>query len=94
MQAYVFDFVFDASGSADDITLPMDLPHGFRTIVLHPPSTHAWTFYGIGSSGFSKAADATVTIVRTTAQAAFQPGEVIGRAVLDTGSGTGKGLAS
>lgn len=94
MYSYPFEFTIDASGSPDDIQLPSNFPSGMRTIVLKPPSGHAWTFYGQTSTGYPLSIDETYTIRRTDKQPEFQPLEIIGRGALDTGSGTGNGIAS
>ena len=90
MQAFPFTFAFDSSGSPDAITLPQDFPSGIRTLILKPPSGHAWTFYGLGATGYSADIDEPVRLGPVYCKA----GETIGYAALDSGSGTGQGLAS
>lgn len=93
MQAFVFSFAFDATGTPDEITLPQDFPLGMTRIILKPPTGRAWTFYGPGGSGYALSVDEALTLTRE-GQAPFMPGETIGRAELDTGSGSGTGLAT
>lgn len=92
MQAFPFTFIFDSAGSPDNIVLPQDFPNGIRSILLRPPAGHAWTLYGIGPDGHALNMDESVTLTRSGGQCPFIAGEVIGRAELDAGSGTGQGL--
>lgn len=90
MQPFPFSFDFDASGSPDSITLPQDFPNGVCMIRLKPPVGHAWTFAGQGSTTYVLQTDEILELGPMYCAA----GQVIGKAVLDTGSGTGKGIAS
>lgn len=90
MQPFPFSFDFDASGSPDPITLPQDFPGGVCTVRLKPPIGHAWTFVGQGSTTYALQTDEIMELGPLYCSA----GMTIGKAVLDTGSGTGKGIAS
>lgn len=91
MYAFPFTFTMDASGSPDAIVLPQDFPSGVRSLILKPPVGHAWNFYGPG---------ATVKHVLATDEPLplgpiyVAAGETIGFGELDSGSGTGRGIAS
>lgn len=94
MQVFPFTFTIDAVGNPDSIVLPADFPVGLRHIQLRPPVGHAWTFYGAGATGFDLTTDQSVSLVRSYNQPPFIALETIGRASLDTGTGSGAGLAS
>ena len=88
MQAFVFSFTADSSGTADNITLPQDFPAGKKRILIRPPAGHAWTFYGLSSTGYPLDPDQEFQCLRSDGEAAFVAGETIGSAANDTGSGT------
>lgn len=90
MQPFPFTFDFDASGSPDSITLPADFPGGVCTLELRPPNGHAWAFYGQGARFVQLSQDEKLSL----GPLYCSPGMVLGAAALDTGSGTGKGIAS
>lgn len=91
MEGFVFEFTGDSSGSADEIRLPHDFPSGLRRIVLRPPVGHAWTFYGPGAA---KSLPLSMDETLTLGPAAYSANDVIGYWALDSGSGTGKGIAT
>jgi hypothetical protein len=94
MQAFVFSFTGDASGSADPITLPANFPNGVTQIQVRPPIGHAWTFYEVaGGTGCPMQMDESLTVTREPGKGCFLAGEIIGAVALDTGSGTFYGLA-
>lgn len=90
MQPYPFTFAFDSSGSADDIALPANFPRDNCIIKLKPPVGHAWTFVGANGVSYVLTTDEEITLGPMYAA----PGLVIGAAILDSGSGTGKGIGS
>ena len=90
MQPQSFTFAMDAVGSPDNITLPADFQEGICRIRLKPPVGHAWTFYGISNAAFPLTTDEALDLGPLHAT----PGMVLGRCALDTGSGTGLGVAS
>lgn len=90
MQPFAFGFTFDSSGSADDILLPQNFTSGVCTIRLKPPAGHAWNFVGLDGTTFPLDMDEVLTL----GPGYFAAGQKLGAASLDTGSGTGKGIAS
>lgn len=89
MEPFPFTFTIDSSGSPDAITLPQDFPSGIVSLKLKPPTGHAWTFYGPGSTYFALDTDEALEIPPSFHQA----GEVIGKGALDSGTGTMRGIA-
>lgn len=90
MQPFPFTFDFDASGSPDNIVLPANFPGGRCVIRLKPPVGHAWTFVGINGVSYTLSTDQEIPLGPLYGVA----GLVIGAATLDSGSGTGQGIAS
>lgn len=90
MQPFPFAFTIDSSGSADDITLPQDFPGCECRIKLKPPVGHAWQFYGLGSVYYDLQMDEPVEL----GPSIFTPGQKIGAGILDSGTGTGRGIAT
>jgi hypothetical protein len=90
MQGFPFTFSIDAAGSPDAITLPHDFPTGVRTLRLRPPAGHAWNYYGPGSTYYALGTDEELVL----GPGPYHAGETIGSASLDTGTGTGRGIAS
>lgn len=94
MQGFNFTFTADSSGSPDVIALPSNFPHGLRTILITPPAGHAWSYFGFGKSteGYPLSMDRELKLPRI-GEGSFEPGEIIGAASLDSGSGTFSVLA-
>jgi hypothetical protein len=90
-----FTFTADASGSADAITLPQSFPMACRRILVRPPAGHAWTVHiYVGGTGYPLDVDREFAFERSSEESPFKPGETIGYAVLDTGSGTFYGIGT
>lgn len=89
MQVYVFPFSLNSAG-ATTIVLPQDFPAGIRRVRLKPPVGHAWTFTSVAGNTYPLNMDEALDV----GPCSMQPGETIGSATLDSGSGNGKGMVS